>query len=303
MTGTTDDLADLGVDDLSADDVERLRDALVNGEGIARDRAAETCLALAEDDADSVLPLVPALTTVLETADATTVLKAASTLGIVADRRPDAVTDAVGPLAGLLTHDLPKVQVAAANALRPVGTEHPEMVAPHVDALVDALAADVVDPMEGADQVDATISNRQFRQQLTAVRDEERRRQREAQGIAEGLLFAVADHDPDAVAPYAPTIVDLLSVEDTDIVACAAAILGTVAAADPGTVDGAVAPLVDCLAREDDAIRTYAIHALGHLDDPTAVEPLRELASDGALDESVREIARETAEWLDREPS
>lgn len=298
---TTDELTELDVEELSPEDVDLtlVRDGLADEENLVRDRAAAISLTLADEDVESVTPLLPALIAAARDDNVNVVLKTITTLNLVAESRPEELPDAVGVLCAALTHDLPRVQLFAGKAVQTIGAEHPEWFVPHAEALLRTLQAEITDPTNGAERL-GVAGDPPLQKQLDEVRRGEQFQQYSVQAVAGNLLIEVSDQDPTAVAPHVSEITELLGSEDLNVVACAAEMLGNLAWADAPAAADAVDPLTDCLDSESDVVVARTITALGHLGAETAVEPLREAAAEHD-DADLRDLAAETADWLERD--
>ena len=297
------DIEDFDVDTLSPEDIDydRVRSALSDEDNLTRDRAAAVCLAVAEDDVEAVLPLLPALTDRLEDDNVNVLLKTLAALNVVAEAHPDSVADGVGGVCALLNHDLPRIQLSAGRLAQLVGVEHPEWFAPHAETLLAMLSAAVVDPTSGAERMGGFVGNWELREQLADIRRGEELQQYSVRAIAGNLLVEVAARDPDALVPFVPTITDLLDAADPNVVACAAELLANVATDDPDAIADAVPELIECLDSQSTAVQARTIRALGFAEATEAIDPLRSLAADESADENVRDIASGTVEWISRD--
>lgn len=298
---TTDELTELDVEELSPDDVDLdlVRDGLADDENLVRDRAAAVCLTLADEDVESVTPLLPGLIAAAQDDNVNVVLKAITTLNLIAESRPEELSDAVGPLCAALTHDLPRIQLFAGKTVQTVGAEHPEWFVPHAETLLRVLHAEVTDPTRGAEQL-GVVGDPPLQKQLAEVRRGEQFQQHSVQAVAGNLLIEVSEREPTAVASHVAEVTELLDGEDLNIVACAAEILGNLARADVPLGADSVDALVDCLDSESDVVVARSIAALGYLDDPKVAAPIREVA-DSHDETDLRDLAAETVTWLERD--
>lgn len=298
---TTDELTELDVEELSQEDVDLalVRDGLADEENLVRDHAAAISLTLADEDVESVTPLLPALIAAARDDNVNVVLKAITTLNLVAESRSEELSDAVDALCAALTHDLPRVQLFAGKAVQTIGAEHPEWFVSHTETLLQVLYTEVTDPTQGAERL-GVVGDPPLQKQLNEVRRGEQFQQHSVQAIAGNLLVEVSDREPTAVASHVAEVTELLDAEDLNIVACAAEVLGNLARADVSLQADVVDELVACLDSESDVVVARSIASLGYLDDPTAADPIREVA-EGHEEADLRDLAAETVTWLERD--
>lgn len=280
--------------------VEVLRSGLRSEDSIVRAHAAAVASNLPEAEFDTLAAVVPALVEGLDDDRLVVAFHAATALSLVAEDRPGRLEPAVPGLVSLLGSDLSLIRASAARALGLVAIEHPGFLVGHVETLLSGAARepeDVLDP----EMIERADFDYDRADKYHAVNREERLQQARARTIAANLVVEVADHDPSAVAPHVPSLVALLDDEDDAVVTAAAAALGRVARGEPDAVAeaDAVDALQDLLDRPDDGVVANAVVALGFVGDPAAVEPLRDLAGEGAdRDGDLRDLARETADFL-----
>lgn len=115
---------------------------LAADEGDRRRQAASSLSRIAETRAEDLAPLVPHLGARLDDERAEVRRHAIRTLGFVAEADPAAVADLVPAVRRVLDADPPAiVRRDALWLLASVGVDHPELVAPSSEALVDALGS------------------------------------------------------------------------------------------------------------------------------------------------------------------
>jgi HEAT repeat protein len=91
----------------------------------------------------------------------------------------------------------------------------------------------------------------------------------------------------------------LLDDDNPAVRAAAAGTLAALAEHQPTELNEVVPPLIDALDDVDETVRARAVAALGHLGDDAAVDPLREVAGNEDTDADLRDLAAETADFLD----
>ncbi|MFB6074994.1 MAG: HEAT repeat domain-containing protein [Haloarculaceae archaeon] len=276
-------------------DYDAVRAGFHHEEGLVKNRAADVTTALAEADIDAVDPLLEDVIAALEDDNVNVVKKATAVLSVVAEEDPDRLEDAVGPLVRTLDHDLPLIQTFAVRALRPIAMEHPEWFGPHVGELADRVEegrhhmVDAEDP-----DVDQEV-----RQTLSKINASEGRKQLIAYSVAANLIVEVAEVDPDAVLPHVDHLVEMLDDVTPVAAGTIAEALGRIARDDPEAVAHAVDPLTEWVDYADEAIAGRVIRALGYIGDPAAAPAIRAVAEDEDRDEDLRDLARETADFLE----
>lgn len=298
---TVTDPADLkGVDpeSLSVGDVpvDVVVAGLESDDNLVRKSAASLNAALAAEDVELVLDHVDLMADLLDDERAVVVRETVVAFMWLAEERPDALEEYVGDLVDVLRHELPLIQNYGSQAVRLLGAEHPEWFVPHVDALLDVVED------ERTNQVTAEDIERMDQGAVEQVRDldaTEERRHVATRTVAGHLLIEAADRDPAAVAPHADRLIDLLSNDSLGTRTWSAAAIGNLAKHDAAPVTDAVGPLGELVDHTDEMAAANAITALGYIGDDRAVEPLRDAATADGVDEDVRALAAETADFLD----
>ncbi|EMA52589.1 MULTISPECIES: HEAT repeat domain-containing protein [Halococcus] len=298
---TADDVRELDPDEITpADiDIERVRAGLTDEENLVRTHAAKIAGALADQDPDVVVPVVPTLLDRLAEDHSVVLKESLTALALVADERPAELTDGVPALVDLLDHDLPLVRTFAARVVRPLAAEHPEWFATELDDLLATLDSEITNLVEGLEE--PPMGGLSTFEQYRAIGEEGRKRQLAARAVAANVVVAVAEADSGALVEHVPAVVDLLDSDDTLLVTTSADVIASVAEDYPEAVSDATDPLCACLDTHDGAVRANAVTALGYIGDDSAVGPLREVANDAEADEDLRALAAETADWLARD--
>ena len=298
-TSESDDIRDIDPETVTADDIDidRVETGLESDENLIRTHAAQLTTALAAEDPQSITPLVPTLAEMFDDDRSVVLKEVLFSLSLLAEDDPDAVVDVAGDLVGVLDHDLPLINSAGARALRPLAVEHPTAFVEHVDELLTVVERPVSDPMEGLDPSPNPDVVRA--ETVENVRAQSQRRQLAARVVAANVVVEVAHVETGAVLPHTGRLVELLDDDDPAVRSASAGALATVAEHLPDTLDEAVPSLTDALDDVDDTTRARAVAALGYVGDDAAVDPLRELAADEDADEDLREMAAETADFLD----
>ncbi|MFC5973652.1 HEAT repeat domain-containing protein [Halomarina salina] len=301
MTPDTSDPLD-GVDPASVvaadvDDAE-LRAALSHSNPLVRQRGVEVCGALAEDDVDAVRRFLDDVAALTADEHAPVALRAGAVLDTVAERAPAVLDGRLGPLATAAGSDLVNVQSRAAGLFGRLVVEHPDLVAPHADGLVEAIRA--TEPDETVAAVDEFVSDSATRQTIREHEEAERQRRISARRTLVNVVVAVTEARPGSSLDIAGDLVTLLDDPDAAVTGGAVDALGELVAADPDAVAPVGDRLVDCLDHPATVVRARAVRALGRLGDDAAVSDLRRVAS-AEDDEDVRELAEATANYLAEE--
>jgi HEAT repeat protein len=295
----TDDIRDIDPETATPEEVDlgRVESSLKSDDNLVRTHAAQLTTALAAEDPHSIEPLVPTLSKMFDDDRGVVLKEVLFALSLLADDDPEAVVDVAGDLLGVLNHDLPIVNSAGARVLRPLAAEHPEAFSDHINELLAVVEHPVSDPLEGLEPSSNPEPVRT--ETVETIRGQSRRRQLAAHVIAAHVVVEVADIDPVSVSPYSDRLIALLDNDNPAVRAATAAALAAVAEHRPAELDEAIPSLIDALDDVDDTVRARVITTLGHLGDGAAVDPLREVAADEDADADLRDLAVETAEFLD----
>ncbi|WP_226010475.1 HEAT repeat domain-containing protein [Halomicrobium salinisoli] len=278
-------------------DLDLVRAGLESENNLDRTQAAQVVSTMAAEDPALVEPLVPTLVGLFDDERTVVLKEVLFALSVLAEDDPDHVADDVGGLIDLLDHDVPLIRSVAARALRPVAVDRPAVFAAHVDDLLTVVERPVEDPTEGYEP-DPNAHSAQVRT-INDVRDKAERRQLAARAVAAHVVVAVADRDAAAVTDHVDRLADLLDDDSPAVTAAAADALASVAEDDPDAVAGVTDALIGTFDSPDDPTRASAVAVLGFVGDEAAVEPLRELADDDEADEDLRELAAETAAFVE----
>lgn len=279
--------------------VDVLRSGLESDDEKVRRHAARVAASLSEDELETVVEVVPQLTDCLGSESRVIASKSAIALSIVAEERPAELEDAVAPLVDLLVDDLALLRVYASRALAHVSLEHPEFLLGTEETLVAALGLEPEVPMDREKLREETPTAENF-ESLDRYNVEEERRQIAARSVAANLLAEVADLEPERLVPYAQYFVEALDSKRPTVVLASLDVLGQVARIDADAASTAVEPVSEYLEASDDQLAATAVTTLGYIGDGRAVEPLRELAVEDDRDQDVRELAEETATFIEQ---
>lgn len=294
-----DDIRDIDLETATPEevDIERVESGLRSDDNLVRTHAAQLTTALAAGEPRSIEPLVPTLSGMFDDDRAVVLKEVLFALSLLADDDPEAVVDVAGDLIGVLNHDLPIVNSAGARVLRPLAAERPEVFSDHVDELLAVVEHPVSDPLEGLEPSPNPDAVRT--ETVENIRGQSRRRQLAARVVAAHVVVEVADVDPASVSPHSDRLIALLDDDDPAVRAAAAGALAALAEHHPEELDEVVPSLIDALDDVDDTVRARAVAALGYLDADAAVDPLREVAGNEDADADLRDLASETADFLD----
>lgn len=292
-----DPLAGTDPDSVSADDVDpaEVRAALQASNPLVRQRGVDVCESLAEDDADAVRPLLDDVASLADDGNAAIALRAISVLEAVTESDPVALDGRLDALVAATDSDIVDVQLTAATLLGTLVVERPDLVAPHVRALVEAVRA--TEPADEPTDFGEVVDHPATRQTLAEHEREERKRRVSARRTLVNVAVAVTETRPGEALDAVDPLGTLLGDTDPGVIGPAVDALGELAAADSGAVEPVADRLLDCLEHDRPSVRARAVHAAGRLGDDDAVPELRELA-DADENEEIREAAAETAAFL-----
>lgn len=303
MTDVEDyDIMDVSVspdDPATGVDVDALRAGLASDDASVRLHAASVASFVPHEESERLEAVVPELTALLSADEQNvTIYQGTIALAVVSENAPEAIAEAVPRLVELLAHDMSLIRSVAATCLANVAMDRPQYVADEIETLV-AVAASRPANAVAREHVENDDLTRQQRESLHAIDWEEGVRQQVSRDVAANLLVEVASHDPAAVAPHAADLVAILEDGPQSVTLAVADAVGQVAREDPTAVSGAVDPLRALLEAEDTSVVATAITALGFIGDPAAVSPLREVADDEDRDADLRDLADETADFVE----
>jgi vesicle coat complex subunit len=295
----TDDIRDIDPETATPGevDIKRVESGLRSDNNLVRTHAAQLTTALAAEDPHTIEPLVPTLSGMFDDDRAVVLKEVLFALSLLADDDPEAVVDVASDLLGVLNHDLPIVNSAGARVLRPLAAERPDAFSDHVDELLAIVEHPVLDPLEGLEPSPNPDAVRT--ETVENIRGQSKRRQLAARVIVAHLLVKVTDIEPTSVSPHSDRLIALLNDDNPTVRSATAGALAALAEHQPAELDEAIPSLIDALDDVDDTVRARIIAALGHLGDDAAVDPLREVTRDEDADADLRDLAAETADFLD----
>lgn len=296
-TDSTEPLDDVDAASVTPGDVDEseVRAALDSRKPLVRQRGLEVCERLAEADVDAVRPLLDAVAPVAGDDNAANAQRAIGVLDAVADSDPAALDGRLDDPVGALDSDIVDVQLTGATLLGKLVVDEPDLVAPHVREVVEAIGATEPDPAPS--DVGEFVDDPVTRQTIMDHEEAERRRRTSGRRTLVNVAVAVAEQRPDAAVDAVEEFTTLLDDVDPGVAGGAVDALGELAAADPDAVAPVRDDLLAALDHDRTVVRARTIRALGHLGDDAAVPKLRELA-EADPDEDVRTLAAETADFL-----
>lgn len=289
----------VGPDD-PADDVpvETLRSGLRSEDESVRLHAANVASFVPREDVETVKAVRDELFDLLTDDLGVVVYQATIALSLIAEDEPALLEPAVSRLVELLDGTHRSAATISATALGHVAVSHPEFL---VDEVEELLATTARQPGAVFDDEAVEEQKRKHpkRKQLRYVNREERSRRQHARLVTANLLVEVAEYDPALLVPYADDLASLLRVDDVAVATAIADVVATVAPEDRAAFASAVDPLVDRLDHPDDVFVATAVTALGFVGDPAAVDGLRALADDDGRAGDLRDLAAETATFIE----
>lgn len=296
-TDSPDPLDGIAPESVAPGDVDEaeVRAALASPKPLVRQRGVEACETLAEADVDAVRPLLDDVAPLAGDDNAPIAQRAIAALDAVAESDPAALDGRLSDLAAALDTDIVDVQLTGADLLGRLVVERPDLVAPHTRTLIRAIRDTEPDPeiRDFGDLVDDPVT----RQTIAEHERGERKRRVSARRTLVNVVVAVTEQEPRSVLDAVDDLVTLLDDVDPSVAGGAVDALGELAAVDPDAVAPVSDRLLGCLDHDRTVVRARAIRALGRLGDDAAVPKLRTVAETDE-DEDVREIARETADFL-----
>lgn len=267
-----------------------------------RDAALNCLIYVAHDDPDRIADVNDSVIERLDDDFPVAGSTATAVLSSIAKERPDAVRPALPKLVRKLDENPPLTGYRAARALAPLLEYDPEGFVPEADYLLDVL----VDPPEvwapGPEELQELPSGERekIKSVLESRKDEIAKDTARARGIRElaaHALVEVADLEPDAIADRLEELPSALSNDPPVARAATIDVIANVARSNPAAAQPTVDALIERLTDDVEFVRVHATRALGFAEATDAIEPLRELAEDD-VDEDLRELATETANWL-----
>lgn len=269
--------------------------ALSSSNPLVRQRGVAVCETLVAENLDATRPFLDEVAMLAGDDNAAIALRAISVLDTLADTDPAALEGRLADLVGAVGTDHVDVQLTGATALGKLVVDRPDLVAPYARQLIEAVRVTELDATtrDFSDVVDDDVTRRTLRDH----EEEERKRRTTGRRTLINVVIAIIEAEPKSTVDLAEDLGTLLDDADPVIVGGAVDALGELAAANPEAVFPVRNRLDDCLDHDSVAVRVRAIRALGHIGDDAAVPKLRAVAMED-IDETVREIALETADFL-----
>ena len=284
-------------------DVDEVLEHVAYRDPTIRTVALRALGAVANDDPERVIPHLEDLRTHLDDEFLASTTAATAVFGFVAEEHPDAVASAVPDLVDLLDQEPPLLRFRAAMALKSLLLEHRDAFVPQADQLVDVLVdgprVDIPDP----DGPEIPEDQREDVRELIESREKEfnqdAARSKGVFEFAANAVVEIAEEDPDELLDRVDDIATMVDAEQPLVRAAVIDTLATLAETDPDAVAPAVDALRNQLDDEHEYIRAHAVRALGFAEATDAADDVRALAEDDDVDEDLRELAADTADWLD----
>lgn len=302
QTDAVRELLQTAKEDPDAVDVEAALPNLDVEDPTVRNVTLRALTAVASDDADRVAPYADDLRPHLDDEFLVSQTAATGVFGFLAEEHPDTVVPSVETLVDLLDEEPPLLRFRAARTLSPLLASHTEEFVPHADRLVDVLTdgptVEVPDPDdpeipdEMRDTVEGVLENRE--NEL----DKDVARSRGVFEFAANAVVEIAEIEPDELTDRVDDISTKVDAEQPLVRAAVVDTIATLAEDDPAVAAPAVDALRDQLDDEHEYIRAHAVRALGFAEATSAVDDLRALA-EADVDDDLRELATDTADWLE----
>lgn len=283
--------------DPDAIDLEEIEDLLDDDWEEMRNTGLKVLVGLATDDPNRVVPFVDDVIDCLDESYGIARSHAALVLSLLADDHPDLVGPAIPTLIDNLDDPTPLYRYRAARAIARQSQSTPESFVEHADALIDTL---IDGPSVSKPEPATDAGQREIAQTKKEQLEPDFMRSAATKEVVANVLVEVAREDASVCSKRLSDLLPVLS-DDESVPHARGAIVEVirhVVVADPDTLDATIDPLLGLL--DDDAtfVRARAIRALGFAEATEAVDPLRTVAESDP-DEDVRELAVETADWLE----
>ncbi|WP_136689396.1 HEAT repeat domain-containing protein [Halorhabdus amylolytica] len=275
-----------------------LLEDLRSEENIVRTHAANLLGVVAAEDPSALRTEVGLLVELLNDERRVVVRESLGALGDIAEAYPAAVARHLDALVETLSHDVDLFRLLAARTITSLLDERPEWFQEYVPKLVDALTVEITNPVAGSDF--APAENRALFGRESAIRRRSEERQLTARLAAGRALVELAESDDVSLSAHADQLLELLDNPDRHVRTVGVVAAAAIAEDDPSSVTGAVEPLCAALEDPDETTAARAVVALGFVADPAAIDPLRSLAEDRDRPEDLRDLAAETADWIER---
>lgn len=298
-------LAEKSLEDPDSIDLEAAIEYLDHDEwGQVREWALRSIYHVTKEDPERLEAVIDEVRPHLE--DEFLVAKNTAALLFITQARcnPEPVRESVPELLGLLDQDPPILRFRAAGALAPLLIDHVDVFIPHTDRLVEVLV-DTPEVVLTPDEEELEELDKETFEMIreTANNREEQyeRDVKRSQGVREfaaNAIVEVAELEPDRVTGHVPALAQSIN-DDRPVVRTALLdTMSIVAQEDPAAVSPAIPAIRNRLGDEVMFVQAHAIRALGFAEAAEAIDDLRELAAHED-DESVAELARDTADWLE----
>lgn len=271
--------------------------ALAADDPIRRREAINAFGTLVQSDVDEAVEHAETVARHLDDESLIVARGAAEVLAPVASEQPDILLTKLDRIVELLAADTVDLSVAGARLLSPLAVDRPEAVAGHTDRLLEILIDDAVPDPETT--VPESIDRVETRQIVQSVQQESRKRRQYVRQTIANVIVAVAESDPTSIDDV-ESLETLLDDPDPGVVGPALDALGNMAQEDAGRVRQTLDSVLACLDHENTTVRARAVRTLGYLDAVSAVARLERVAATDD-DETVRELAAETATFLSEE--
>jgi len=272
---------------------EDIRPFLEVDEDIVRKRALDVCQAVAYVDSDRVSPLIPDILTFVEDDFLAVKHSALGAIGHLVPDEPDAVAEGVETLTQQLTGETPLTRFLAAKSVALLAFERPAVLTDHVDALVATLG------QEGPTLPESERTT--FADPDDPVREEVGKnvaQNENARELAAKALVAVAETDPEAIAPHLEALRPYVDDQNTIVSGPILEVVSRLAADDYAIPDGIAERVEATLPDGSTELRARSLRALGYLSATDAVDTVWTVAEE-AEDEELAAFAADTAEWLE----
>lgn len=293
-TGDVESLVERAEEEPTSVTAEDVRPFLEVDDDIVRKRALDVCQAVAYVDSDRIAPLIPDILTFVEDDFLAVKHSALGAIGHLVPDEPDAVAEGVQALTRELSGETPLTRFLAAKSVALLAFERPAVLTDHVEDLVAALGQEGPTLPEDSTQTQFTGPDDPVREEIGKnVAQNENARELTAKA-----LVAVAETDPDAIAPHLEALRPYVDDQNEIVSGPLLEIVSTLAADDYDVPDGIAERVEATLPDGSTELRARSLRALGYLSATDAVDTVRTVVED-AEDDELAAFAADTAEWLE----
>lgn len=290
-------LVDTAKSDPDAIDLEEIEALLDDDWEEMRNTGLKVLVGVAVDDSDRVVALVDDVIDCLDESYGIARSHAALVLSLLAEDHADLVEPAIPQLVENLTDETPMYRYRAARAVALLAESKPDSFVEHTDELIELLVDGPT--VSKPNPPDDPSRRAEFQEQMKQL-EPDFARSAATKEVAANVLVEVAREDPTLCVERLEALLPVLRNDDEvpHVRGAVIDVIRYVATADSDASDVAIDALLEHLEDDTTLVRARAIRALGFAEITDAIDSLRTIAESDP-DEDVRELAAETADWLE----